>query len=226
MKLFERSYSGKLFRPRPEVHIEEAGELLIVATPWGPRSAAKKTIQIIQDYFLSRQQDEEATSPFSKMTCLSPLANNLRVAVKLANDAIYNEDNKNEYISGVEIFALARSGHEVAWVQVGHPSPLLLRPMRVPLPLGSLQDLSVEFSRGRETLPPLPHKILGLDVTSDFAVESFCTGANDGLLLISRSSLPPDILSSSEKINSLDQASRWLAHDNPELPFWVGLLEL
>ena len=76
MPIQERSYGGKLFRPTPETHIEEDGSFGVIATPWGSRGAAKRTIEILTDYILSARHDMEATSPFQKLTCLSALANN------------------------------------------------------------------------------------------------------------------------------------------------------
>ena len=46
MTLEERSFSGKLFRPTPEVHIEEDGGFGVVATAWGNKQTAKKVIEI------------------------------------------------------------------------------------------------------------------------------------------------------------------------------------
>jgi hypothetical protein len=226
MALVERSYSGQIFRPRPEIHMEGNGQLLIIATPWGPRSSAKKAIQIIQDYFLSSQQDREATSPFAKLTCLSPLANDLRIAIKLANDSIYNEENKNEFISGLELMALARNENEAVWAQIGYPYVLLDRPQHSLLPLGTQQDMSIELTRGPKAMAPLPHKLLGLDKTSDFAIESFRSTQHDRFIFVSRSGLPPDVQKLSPAERNLDSISQLLAQDDADLPFWLGLFDM
>jgi hypothetical protein len=224
MPFEEKSYSSHLFRPRPEVHLEKDESLLIIATPWGPRSAARKAIQIIQDYYLSSRQDREATSPFAKLTCLSPMANDIRIAVKLANDAIFHEDNKREFVSAVEIFALARNKSEAVWIQIGHPFVLLDRPQRPLTPLGSMQDLSVEFSVSAHTLPPLPNKMIGLDNSSDFSVESFRPQYQDRILLFSRSGLAPQIMQLPPAERNLARISEVLAQEDVDLPFWTGLL--
>ena len=226
MTIHERSYSGQLYRPRPEIHIEGQGELVVVATPWGPRSSAKKAIQVIQDYLLSSQQDEEATSPFSRMTCLSPLANDLRIAIKLANDIIYNEDNKNEFISGIELFVMAKNDQEVVWAQIGYPYLFLDRPHRPLISIGSQLDLSTEFSRGHETLAPLPSKLLGLETSSDFAIETFRPAAQDRFILLARSGSPAALYNLPESKRSLDQISTLLSNENPELPFWLGIFDV
>ncbi len=224
MSFEERSYSSHLFRPRPEVHVERDESLIIIATPWGPRGAARKAIQIIQDYYLSSRQDSEATSPFAKLTCLSPMANDLRIAVKLANDSIYHEDNKREFVSAIELFALARTKEEIVWTQIGQPFALLDRPQRPLTPLGTMQDLSVEFSVNAKALPPLPHKLLGLDNSSDFAIESFRPQYQDRLILISRSGLAPSLFALSPADRNLAQISEILSQDDVDLPFWAGIL--
>lgn len=226
MTFSERSYSGKLFRPRPEIHNDENHRLLIVATPWGPRSSAKRAIKIIQDYFLSALEDKESTAPFARIACLSPLANNLRIAVKLANDAIYSSENKNEYLSGIELFVVAQNHSEVVWVQVGYPYVLLDRPQKSLIPFGSMQDLSVEFSTRAENLPPLPNKLLGVDAYSDFAVESFRPSQHDRFILISRSHVPNQFFKLSPGERQLDNLSHILSQDDPEMPFWLGLYDL
>lgn len=226
MKIVERSYSGQLFRPKPEIYSDSGGDLLIVATPWGPRSSAKKVIQVIKDHFLASREDQEATSPFSKLTCLSKTANDLRTAVKMANDVIYNEDNKNEYISGVELFALARNASELAWVQVGYPYAYLDRPQKPLTPLGSHQDLALEYSLGPKMRPPLPSKFLGVDITSDFSTDSMRPHQHDRMILVSRSITTPEMAGLSSADRTLDNISKSFANDDADMPFWLGIVDL
>lgn len=226
MKIFERSFGGNQFRPRPEIYCEVSGSLLITATPWGPRNSAKKVIQVIKDFHLSLQEDGEATSPFSMLTSLSPLANNLRNAVLLANDAIFNDVNKNEYISGVEVFVMAHNSTEIAWAQIGFPFVLLDRPQRSLLPLGSQLDLSLEFSSFQNILSPLPQKLLGIDLKLDFEMHSIRPSTHDQFLLLSRSGIPGQIYDLPPGDRTLEQISQMLSNDSPELPFWLGIVNL
>ena len=223
MAFEERSYSSHLFRPRPEIHVEKDESLVIVATPWGARSSARKAIQIIQDHYLSSQQNKDNTSPFAKLSCLSPMANDLRVAIKLANDSIFHEDNKSEFVSGIELFAMARQKHEVVWAQIGYPFVLLDRTQRSLIPLGSQQDLSVEFSVQAKALPPLPHRLLGVDATTDFSIESFRPQFQDRLILISRSGIDAKIFGLAPADRSLAKISEILAQDDQDLPFWTAI---
>ena len=224
MAFEERSYSSDLFRPRPEVVYNPDGQLLIVATPWGPRSSARKAVQFIQDFLASARHDEEATSPFAKLSCLTPLGNQLRLAVKLTNDFIYQEENKQEYLSGIELTIIARQKNEVAMVQIGHPYVVLDRPATGLVVLSSQIDLSSELSFENEMVSPLPGHLLGVDPTSDFQVQSLRHMPNDRLLLISRSSLPAAIYNLEYGRRGLQEISDLCAQSNDRMPFWVGAL--
>lgn len=225
MHLKERSYSGNWFRPRPEVYFESTGQLTIVATPWGPRTAAKKVVQIIVDFLHSVQLDSEATSPFSMLSCLSSKANYLRIAVKLANDHLYNNDNKNEYLSGVELFVMIREPQELIWTQIGYPFALLDRSQKPLISLGPQQDPVTEYSPRSGHLAPLPNKMLGLNTNSDFAVESMHLQAQDRLILVSRSELPKEIHNLSHTSRDLESLSKVLVSNATDLPFWLGTVD-
>ncbi len=223
MDIQDRSYSGRTFRPRPEIHVEENGQLLIVATPWGSRSGAKKVIECIRDFYLSARNDQEVTSPFQMLTCLSPAANNLRVAIMLANDMLYREDNKAEYVSGVELFVASRVDQEFVWAQVGHPQVFLKRSKQAPVVLGGSLDLSMNLS-GPETMAPLPQSLLGLTTTSNFSVQFFRPQQGDQILLLSRSRVAPQIFTLPSF--SLEKLSDSLVKDSPEMAFWMGLVQI
>lgn len=226
MELVSRSYSGNLFRPKPEVYCERDGMLCIVATPWGPRSAARKVVQTIQDFFLSAKADQEVTSPFQTLTCISPLANNLRVAIMLANDVIHREDNRNEYTAGVEVFACARSKHEVVWTQIGQPHVLLDRKNLPIVTLSSSLDSAFDFSQGQRWLSPLPSMLLGTDPTSNFQIRAFRPQKDDRLLLASRSLLPNQLQQVARDRRDIETLTKELSFHDAQMPFWLGQLRL
>lgn len=226
MAFEDRSYSGKVFRPTPEVHIEEDGSFGVIATPWGARSGAKKVIEILTDFIQSAKQDMEATSPFQKMTVLSPLANSLRAGIMLANDAIYREENKAEYVTGAEVLVFAHAHGELAFAQVGYPHLYLSRPMLPWIPLSVQVDLSTELSQPPETLPPLPQNLLGLHTATNMNLNSFKTQAGDKLVFLSHSIVASPLYAAPSQTVSLDQITQALSSNHPELPFWVGILSI
>jgi hypothetical protein len=221
----ERPYAGKNFRPRPEILLDEPSQLLIVATPWGPRAAAKKVIDRMVDYLSLAREDREATAPFERLSCLSTQANNLRVAALLANEALYREDNRIEYRSGVELFAAIVDENELVWLQAGNPQILLSRLGRKLLPLGSQIDLAYDMS-GETLLPPLPSQLLGLDTSLNLSLNSFRARIGDKLVLLSHSQMPENIFAIENGQTTLEAISAVLAKVDQNLAFWLGILTL
>jgi len=226
LRFDERPYSGKVFRPRPEVHFDRESGLLIVATPWGPREAARKVIGRMTEYLALARKDREATSPFQRLSCLSDDANGLRTAIMLANEALYRDDNRTEYRAGVEVFASILNEKELVWAQSGNLQILMSRNGRALLPMGSQVDLSFDFSEGDDLLPALPSQLLGLDSSLNLTINSFRVQAGDRLALIAHSHLPENIFSAQQDEVSIEGLSRRLANSQPDQAFWLGLLQL
>lgn len=222
----ERSYSGKLLRPAPEIYVEDDGSFGVIATPWGSRSAGKKAIDAIKDFVLSARQDVEATSPFQKLTCLSPMANNLRVAMMLANDMIYREDNKAEYTAGVEVLAFCHAHGELAFAQVGYPHMYLARKNWPWIPLSVQIDLSTEMSEPPDFLPPLPQNLVGLHTTTNMNISSFRTQPQDRLVLLSHSVVAHPVFTNPFDQTTIEGVTETLSRQYPDLPFWLGVFDL
>jgi hypothetical protein len=223
-----RPYGGKTFRPRPETHLDAESGLLLIATPWGPRATARKALERMLDYITSAKQDREATTPFGNLPDLSPAANALRNAAMHANESILRDENKDQYSSGVELFAASFSDYELAWAQVGAPQPLLARPGRKRLlPLGPHVDLSFDLSQtGKKPLPALPSQLLGLDALPNLFLGGFRARPGDRVILLSCSSPPDEFYASPADGATLDSLSRTLASADPEQAFWLGILAL
>lgn len=221
-----RPYSGKTFRPRPEIHLDNDSNLLLIATPWGPRESSRKAIDRMLEYFLLAKSDREVTSPFERLTCLSTAANNLRTAAMLANEMLYREDNRTEFRSGVELFGASFIDNEFVWMQIGQPQILLARGNQRLLPLGGCVDLSLDLSEGSDLLPALPNQLLGLDQTVNLTINSFRAQPGDRIILMSHSSPPQTLYSLKPEQIEVDKMSRLLATENPDLAFWIGILSL
>jgi hypothetical protein len=222
----ERPYGGNNARPRPEFHLDRESKLLVVATPWGPRNIARKTIDLITDYYTMAKADKEATSPFPRLSCLSYEANHLRTAVMLANDALYNDENKTEYKAGVELFAASFNENELIWVQVGQPHLFLSRGNGLMIPLGSTIDLAADLSSAGEMLPSLPQHILGIESTLNLSVNNFRAQPGDRLVLLSQSAPPSSLYMMKRDELTVENITRTLANQDPNTAFWVGVLDL
>src|SRR6185436_19410368 len=114
---------------------------------WGPRAPAKKVVEFISEFLLSKKSDTESTSPFPMQSCLSVAENNIRTAVILANEQIYRQENREEYHAGFEIFVASWVGGEFSWVQIGQPHLCLWRKDFPIFPCGLSPDHSFDLSR-------------------------------------------------------------------------------
>lgn len=226
MKFIERSYSGQLFRPTPEVEVEEGGSFGVISTPWGARPSASKVNEIIRDHVLSASQDDEATSPFQKLSCISPLANTLRVATMLANDTVYREDNRAEYMTAMEFVVFSHIHGEFAYAQVGQPNLYLAREGLPWLPIAVQLDLSTEMSTQSGMCPPLPGNLIGIHTTTNMVVSSFRTKPKDKIIFLSHSLPSQAVFTLPYQTTQLDEITRKLSADFPNIPFWLGVLEL
>ncbi len=226
MAFKHRSYAGKVFRPPPEIHFDEQARLLIVATPWGNPESAKRSIQVAKDYINASQSDLEVTTPFEMLSCLSSLANHLRIAALLANELLYREDNQDEYQAGVEFLILAAHQSELAFALLGSPSIYLKRNNQYLIPLATEFDHSADLRNNVAALSPLPRQMLGLDTSCNLTVNSLRPQKDDQIILISKSHMPNEIFQLASGTQDLIQMSQILSKSDVESPFWLATLDL
>lgn len=221
MNFDQRSYNGKTFRPKPEVLFDPDQKLLLVATSWGSKSSAKKSIDHLRELYLNAQSDTEVTSPFEYLNCLSSEANYLRRAIMMTNDLLYQEENRDEYTTGIELFAMVRVENFLVWTQIGQPQILITRSStKELLHFGAPTDLQIKSNR--ENLDPLPTQMLGLASTSHFFLNSIQVRDGDSLIAIARTSLPRSIYNA--QLLDLQLATKILVEDSEIEPFWIGQL--
>ena len=224
MKIEHRSYNSKRFRPRPHVHTEADGSILVVATSWGLPEHAALAAEEVAKYATAARGDVEVTSPFETLTCLSDDANHLRIGMLIANDVLYRRENRTEYISGVEILAISRNGSSVAWAQVGSPHLLLRRSGRPLVPLALSYDHSFETAAGEDRLPPLPARYIGTDPSCHVHCGDLRVRDEDVLVLASTTFLPPSLWTEAGPYD-IARVTRELVHADADAPFWLGLVD-
>lgn len=225
MKLQERSYSTKIIRPRPFIHQEEDGSLVVIATSWGQPEHGQRVLDEIVKYINAAKSDVEVTSPFEFLTCLTDEVNYLRISILIANDLLYRSENKREYFSGVEVLALLKRGQQLSWAQVGSPSLLIKRKGESLQPLSVGLDIASELQGGGTPLPPLPAQLLGLDPTCNIQCGHTRIGEEDQCVLYAGSSIAPGLWNSDGSLLDLSTVTNKLIQENPESPFWLGLIQ-
>ncbi|MFM6927978.1 MAG: hypothetical protein ACKOX6_05905 [Bdellovibrio sp.] len=224
MKLQERSYSTKIMRPKPLVHSEEDGSLVVIATSWGQPEHAQRAIEEVVKYVNAAKADVEVTSPFEFLTCVTDEVNYVRTGLLIANDALYRGENKNQYFSGVEILVLFKRGSQIAWGQVGCPSLLIQRQNQSLQPLSMGLDLSAEMKSSEIELAPLPGQLLGLDRTCNIQSGHTLTQEGDQLVLLASTTVATSLWGLPPYQADLTHVTNRMIQESPETPFWLGLI--
>lgn len=224
MHIQERSYGGKLFRPRPEVYVSDDKNLVIIATPWGPEQVAKDFIDMVSTLMREGETDPDKTAVFLKSDSLDEQENRLRMSIMTVHEDLHDKYNEDTVTAGVEILCLIRNERRVTWFQLGAPFTTLIRHKTV-LPIHHPIDLSFDFST-QKTLPPLPKELLGLQNYVHLESGSFRWQKEDRLLLISRSYIPQSLFQNNPQDMDLDQITALLAQDHQDHPFWIATLEI
>lgn len=226
MKLQERSYSTKIMRPKPLIHQEDDGSLIVIATSWGQPEHAQRALDEVVKYVRAAQSDVEVTSPFEFLTCLSDEVNYVRTGLLIANDVLYRGENKTEYFSGVEVLALFQRNGQIAWAHVGSPGVFIQRYEQSLQPLSVGLDLSSEMPSASVPLPPLPAQLLGLDPTCNVSCGHTRVAPHDRLVLLASSTVAPSLWSNDSREIELNTVSNRMIQAAPETPFWLGLVQV
>jgi hypothetical protein len=223
MKIKQRSYGGKIFRPKPIIHEEE--NFLVFASCWGVGDNTQRMVDEIVKYVTAATSDVEVTSPFEYITCLSRQANILRIATLLANDFVYRGENRGEYTSGYEVVTLLKEGTQLTWAHAGGPNLLIKKGKRPLLPLVTQYDLSTDMSGAKEMMPPLPTNLLGIDTSCQIICGDMLIGDNDQVVLASASTLPSAFWGKSKSASlNLEKITEMMTADDPDSPFWIATI--
>lgn len=216
MRVIERSYSGQVFRPKPI--IDSKPDTLIIATSWGSQDHGQKVVKRVND-FLSLAAEPDATSMGSYIEGIGSMANRLRSAAMLANESLFSVENRDEYVAGVELTAFSIHNNNLSWVQVGTPH-LLLSTRKGLQPLSYSPDWAWQLG---SPSPLLCHG-LGLEPHCQVQCGSVKVETLDKVILVSRSSIPGAFYAQANL--GLQELSQVLVQDTPEMPFWLGIVDL
>lgn len=218
MILEQRSYSGQSFRPRPLVSQSDDNGLIIL-TPWGAPEYADTTLKTIQE-FLEISREAEATVVGNVFENLTPIANRLRSAAVMANENLYLNANKSEYVSAVEMLSIYREKNTLNWVHIGSPHLFLLNSQGIQ-PLCYTLDWSWQVHQGS---PLLCHG-LGMERSCQLNCGSYrITDPSSKLIMIGRSYVPAAFYTL--KNVNLQTVTNILVDDAADVPFWLGIISL
>lgn len=118
MKQQVRSHNGIHKFPQTQVHSLLNDNLIICVRLWSGPEAEQKVVDEISRYLSAADADLEVTTPFDYIESLSSLSNKVRVALLLANEALY-ADNKEKYTHGFEVAICYKHQKEISVGSVG-----------------------------------------------------------------------------------------------------------
>ncbi|AZZ35709.1 hypothetical protein CIK05_02470 [Bdellovibrio sp. qaytius] len=118
MKAKINSHNGEQKFPQTRIHSLLNDNLIICIRLWSGPEVEQKAVDEIARYLSAADADLEVTTPFDYIESISSLANKVRVALLLANEAIYL-DNKEKYSQGFEVAICYKHSKEVSIGSVG-----------------------------------------------------------------------------------------------------------
>jgi hypothetical protein len=121
---------------------------------------------------------------------------------------------------------LFKRGPQIAWAQVGCPSLFISRKRQGLQPLSIGQDLSAEMHNLNGALPPLPSQLLGLDPTCYVQCGHTYVSEGDQLVLLASTSVSTSLWVQDNGELQLGSLTQRLIQDEPESPFWLGLVDV
>lgn len=113
-----QSQNGVLKLPHTAVFNEMSSDLLIFIRSWCGEDLQQKVLSEITRYLSATDADLEVTSPFEYVENLSSVANKARVALLMANEALYGE-NKDQHKYGYEVALCYKKSNEICIASVG-----------------------------------------------------------------------------------------------------------
>ena len=227
MRFNQKIFTGKSFRPLPDIQVNEDLNVLGLLTAWGPRSQNSNVLDFLVQNYESFVSDNEKTRAYSKMASLSEEENTIRNLLQACNEWIFkdlNEEKAGRF--AYEIFFSSLKNGKLTFAQVGQPFVYLDRPEMSLQSLGSVLDFSALFAQKGKRLSPLPSSLIGLYPDSHFSVFSLPLQEEDRLLFISRDFIPADLLQSPREKRDIKSLLSLLTSENEESPCWLGQLSI
>lgn len=218
-KVSHSSYTnGQYFRPKPVLIERPDSHLLVVATGWGPLEMTQNAAELVVNQFEQLAQEDQTTTVEVTASVSTP-ANRLIAGIKQANQYLYKTENAKLWKAAVEITALHYDRGVLSWVHVGSPHVILNDGKNIH-PVAYVVDWVAQTGNQG----PLFSQALGMDPHVNMTVGSLRLGSETQILLLGRSIMPRSVLSCEKFV--APEIQRLLVDDDPNAPFWLGLVEL
>lgn len=164
--------------PQTEVISLMNDNLILFIRSWTDSSIVSKISDEINHFLTSAEADIEVTTPFEYFEHQSSVANKVRISLSLANDLIYNVENKDTYQHAAEIAIVYKTKNEMVIGAVGHFEATLE---------SSLGQKVCVFNTGMsyQGLVPIPKNLLGLHKSLTLNLESIQWNKFSKLILTS-----------------------------------------
>ncbi|MDE0118470.1 MAG: hypothetical protein OXM55_00485 [Bdellovibrionales bacterium] len=232
MKIQERSFSGKIFRPKPKCYLSSNKKLMTAITPWGQEAADTQDLfENIETQYNFLSEDKESTQPFPKLMSLTPIENDMRTTIIQINQNIFDKINQEEYAMGFELFFATVVGNILTFIQIGQPVVLIDQPHQYLRSIGQtvtppLNHKTLSPQKRGTAHPPLPYQLLGIHEDISFHPFFFRFQSEDRLILLNRNVIPAKWFYLKREERTVDKLSQLAAEDNPHIPFWLGIIDL
>ncbi|MFK8138243.1 MAG: hypothetical protein AB8E15_07790 [Bdellovibrionales bacterium] len=223
MKFTQHSfYSNDCNFPKVNSNWSEKDELLLINLAWGDRSIVGNIESQFSDYYLSTKDDNEATSPFEKILHLPTMTNNLIIGLKLVNESVYKETNKEQFVNGLESLAFHQNKEMMSWVSVGEFQVYVKKAKaKSPSLYFSNSNLASEFD---SDLPPLPKDLVGTQMQADVKYQHLSKTSGDTVVIVKSNKNLSHAIESVDKFEDASQIAKKINKLYPDTSFWIGLL--
>lgn len=218
--IFENKfYNSKVFRPKTDFFIYESEfSFLNIITQWSGAKNIKNISDQVYQIFSNLYQDPDSTRISQPSDILTSLENHLQDALTQTHHSLEQGGRAQE---SIELLSLIKIQNHIYIAQTGQPNILLLEDNMI-VPLSTITDYCFDYKEANSI--PIPKSTLGDSKNLDINFLRIRVKENSKILFLSRSWIPRGVFDKSLEELNMHNLSQSICSDQPEIPFWIGLL--
>lgn len=212
-------YRGNFVFTPPQVYKDASEKLIIISTPYGHPEILDEAIERMISEFSAQMTDLDSTSPYAKLTCLTPIENNIYTSIQFLNDYLYSNNNKDKINFGCDLFCLFKHEKKIIFSQIGWPLTVLHQNNKN-IPISS------DYSKKPNDLDQgvyLPCHLVGLDSSINIKIQNIDLTKKNALLLLKSNETPDGLLTLYP--SPLEKIAESFVSLNPNQGFWLGSIK-